>query len=59
MENIINEESLERAGVKMTDQEARLLIRLTQNIPAGKYLEMGFTDKEREIMLGWFDDYTR
>jgi hypothetical protein len=59
MENIINEESLEREGVKMTDSEARLLIRLTQNIPVGKYLEMGFTESEREIMLRWFDDYTR
>jgi hypothetical protein len=59
MENIINEESLERSGVKMTDREALLLIRLTQNIPVWKYLEMGFTAEEREIMLRWFDDYTR
>jgi hypothetical protein len=59
MENIINEENLEREGVKMTDLEARLLIRLTQNIPVGKYLEMGFSAEEREIMLGWVDDYSR
>jgi hypothetical protein len=59
MENIINQENLERAGVKMTDREALLLIRLTQNIPVGKYLEMGFTHEERQIMLGWVDDYTR
>jgi hypothetical protein len=59
MENIIDEENLERAGVKMTEREALLIIRLTQNIPVGKYLEMGFSPEEREIMLGWHDDYTR
>lgn len=58
MNVIIDEEKQERAGVKMTDREVLLLIRLTQKTPVGKYLEMGFTPEERETILGWCDDYT-
>jgi hypothetical protein len=59
MENIYDEKSDKRIGVKLSDLEARLLVRLTQNTPVGQYLQIGFSEEERAIMLGWVDDYTR
>ena len=59
METIFDEANDKRIGAKLTNEEAALLVRLTQKIPVGQYLEIGFTPQERSIMLEWSNDYTR